>query len=73
MHQRLAEIVIDAEDPVLFEALRETAVSSLAFLEEALRLAAVRALVRITGEYRGFEPGQPARDREAAYRAWIEE
>jgi hypothetical protein len=40
---------------------------------DALRLAAVRALVKITGETRGFEPGQPASKREAAYRAWVEE
>jgi hypothetical protein len=40
---------------------------------DALRLAAVRALVEITGETRGFEPGQSASDREAAYRAWVEE
>lgn len=40
---------------------------------DSLRLAAIRALVRITGETRGFQPGQPASDREAAYRAWVEE
>jgi HEAT repeat protein len=40
---------------------------------ERLRLEAVRALVAITGETRGFEPGQPASAREAAYRAWAEE
>ncbi len=34
------------------------------------RLAAVRALVKITGETRGFAPGQSAREREAAFRAW---
>jgi len=39
---------------------------------DALRLEAVRALVRITGETRGFSPGQQARAREAAYRAWAE-
>jgi HEAT repeat protein len=39
---------------------------------DRLRLAAVRALVRITGETRGFEPGQGARAREAAYRAWVD-
>jgi HEAT repeat protein len=39
---------------------------------DRLRLAAVRALVRITGESRGFEPGQGAREREAAYRAWAD-
>jgi HEAT repeat protein len=39
---------------------------------DRLRLEAVRALVRITGETRGFEPGQSATDREAAYRAWAD-
>jgi HEAT repeat protein len=39
---------------------------------DRLRLEAVRALVRITGETRGFEPGQGARSREAAYRAWAD-
>ncbi|MGQ0614232.1 MAG: HEAT repeat domain-containing protein [Planctomycetaceae bacterium] len=39
---------------------------------ERLRLEAVRALVRLTGETRGFAPGQGARDREAAFRAWAE-
>jgi HEAT repeat protein len=42
-------------------------------VEEAVRLEAVRALMAITGETRGFEPGQGARAREAAYRAWAEE
>ena len=39
---------------------------------DALRLAAVRALVRITGETRGFRPGQRAREREAALRRWAD-
>ncbi len=42
-------------------------------VEERVRLEAVRALVAITGETRGFEPGQSATAREAAYRAWSEE
>jgi HEAT repeat protein len=42
-------------------------------VEERVRLAAVRALVAITGETRGFEPGQSATAREAAYRAWAGE
>jgi hypothetical protein len=42
-------------------------------VDESVRLEAARALVAITGETRGFEPGQGARDREAAYRAWSEE
>jgi len=37
---------------------------------DSVRLEAVRALVRITGETRGYEPGQPASDREAVFRAW---
>ena len=37
---------------------------------ERLRLEALRALVRITGETRGFRAGQPAREREAVFRAW---
>jgi len=41
--------------------------------EDRLRLEAVRALVRITGETRGYEPGQRATAREAALRAWAEE
>jgi hypothetical protein len=39
---------------------------------DRLRLEAARALVRITGETRGFEPGQSETAREAAYRAWAE-
>jgi HEAT repeat protein len=39
---------------------------------ERVRLEAVRALVAITGETRGFEPAQAASAREAAYRAWAE-
>jgi len=39
---------------------------------ERLRLEAVRALVRLTGESRGFQPGQGARAREEAFRAWAE-
>jgi HEAT repeat protein len=42
-------------------------------VEERVRLEAARALVAITGETRGFEPGQGASAREAAYRAWAEE
>jgi HEAT repeat protein len=42
-------------------------------VEDAVRLEAARALVEITGETRGFEPGQGASAREAAYRAWAEE
>ncbi len=41
--------------------------------DDALRLEAARALVAITGETRGFESGQSATAREAAYRAWAEE
>ncbi len=41
--------------------------------DDGLRLEAVRALVAITGETRGFEPGQSATARETAYRAWSEE
>lgn len=41
-------------------------------VEEGVRLEAARALVAITGETRGFEPGQSATAREAAYRAWSE-
>ncbi len=37
---------------------------------ERVRLEALRALVRITGETRGFRAGQPAREREAVFRAW---
>jgi HEAT repeat protein len=42
-------------------------------VEERVRLEAIRALVAITGETRGFEPAQGASAREAAYRAWAEE
>ncbi len=42
-------------------------------VEERVRLEAIRALVAITGETRGFEPAQAASAREAAYRAWAEE
>ena len=42
-------------------------------VREQVRLEAIRALVRITGESRGFEAGQKASAREAAYRAWTEE
>lgn len=42
-------------------------------VEERVRLEAVRALVAITGETRGFEPGQGATARAAVYRAWAEE
>jgi HEAT repeat protein len=38
--------------------------------DDEVRLEAIRALARITGETRGFQPGQSAREREAAYRAW---
>jgi len=41
-------------------------------IEERVRLEALRALVAITGETRGFEPGQSATAREAAFRAWAE-
>jgi len=41
-------------------------------LPDRLRLEAVRALVRITGETRGFQPGQGASARESAYRAWAD-
>jgi hypothetical protein len=40
--------------------------------KESTRLAAVRALVAITGEARGFAPAQTAREREEAYAAWSE-
>lgn len=40
---------------------------------EPIRLAALKALVAITGESRGYAPGQGARDREAAFRAWAAE
>jgi len=39
---------------------------------ERVRLGAIRALVDLTGETRGFEPAQGPRAREAAYRAWHE-
>ncbi|MDH3590788.1 MAG: hypothetical protein OER88_02860 [Planctomycetota bacterium] len=39
-------------------------------IPDSVRLHAVRALVAITGETRGFASGQPARAREAAFRAW---
>jgi HEAT repeat protein len=39
---------------------------------DRLRIEAMRALVRITGETRGYRPGQGARAREAALRAWAE-
>ncbi|MHC4930643.1 MAG: HEAT repeat domain-containing protein [Planctomycetota bacterium] len=39
---------------------------------ELVRLEAIRALVHLTGERRGFEHGQPARAREAAFRAWAQ-
>jgi len=38
--------------------------------KDAVRLAAVRALVRITGETKGFAEGQSPSRREAALRAW---
>jgi len=41
-------------------------------VDAAVRLEALRALVRITGEARGYEPGQPASEREAAFRAWAD-
>jgi HEAT repeat protein len=37
---------------------------------DRVRLEAVRSLVKITGETRGFVPGQRPTEREAAYRAW---
>jgi len=40
--------------------------------EDRVRLAAVRALVAITGETRGFRPAQPIREREAVYRRWTD-
>jgi len=42
-------------------------------VEDRVRLEVIRALVAITGETRGFEPGQSATARERAYRAWAEE
>ncbi len=39
---------------------------------DLVRLAAVRALVRITGETRGFAEGQAPSRREAALRAWAD-
>jgi hypothetical protein len=42
-------------------------------VEESVRLEAARALVALTGETRGFEPGQRASEREAAFRAWADE
>ncbi|MHC4940623.1 MAG: HEAT repeat domain-containing protein [Planctomycetota bacterium] len=41
-------------------------------VEPRIRLEAVRALVQITGETRGYAPGQSASDREAAFRAWAD-
>ncbi|MEE8107216.1 MAG: hypothetical protein V3T86_16900 [Planctomycetota bacterium] len=38
---------------------------------EMVRLAALRALVTITGETRGYRSGQRARERERVYRAWL--
>jgi hypothetical protein len=83
----LVAVLHDASAPVLYRqhaceqlaALRaEEAVPVLKRLcrphvEEGVRLEAARALVAITGETRGFEPGQGVRAREAAYRAWAEE
>ncbi|MEM8885786.1 MAG: DUF1570 domain-containing protein [Planctomycetota bacterium] len=40
-------------------------------VEPAIRLEAIRTLVAITGETRGYEPGQPASERAAAFRAWM--
>jgi len=40
---------------------------------ERVRLAALRALIALTGETRGFVAGQSARRREAVYRAWTAE
>ena len=37
---------------------------------DRVRLAAIRALVKITEETRGFVPAQRISEREAAYRAW---
>jgi len=37
-----------------------------------LRLAAVRALVNITGETQGFQSGQTARERELVFRRWAD-
>jgi HEAT repeat protein len=37
---------------------------------ERVRLEAIRTLVRITGDTKGFEAGQGEHDREAALRAW---
>ncbi|MHC4952546.1 MAG: DUF1570 domain-containing protein [Planctomycetota bacterium] len=39
-------------------------------VDPTIRLEAVRSLVRITGETRGFQAGQSARAREAVYRRW---
>jgi HEAT repeat protein len=39
---------------------------------DRVRLEAVRALVRITGETRGFEAGQEEGEREAALQAWAD-
>jgi HEAT repeat protein len=41
-------------------------------VEPRVRLEAMRALVAITGESRGYAPAQPASEREAAFRAWAD-
>jgi len=38
---------------------------------QAVRLAALRALVTITGQTHGYRAGQPARERERVYRSWL--
>ena len=38
--------------------------------DDRVRLAAARALIKLTGETKGFRPGQSAREREAALRRW---
>lgn len=38
--------------------------------DDRVRLAALRALVAITGKTNGYRPAQPVGEREAAFRAW---
>ena len=56
-----------ARDPRAVTALRRLCAPKT---PDRVRFAAARALVRITGETRGFVAGQPARSREAALRRW---
>ncbi len=57
--------MVDAKDAI--PALRRLCTPKH---DDTVRLAAARALVKLTGETRGFEAGQRARDREAALRRW---